>query len=217
MQWLRVLSRGDGSGDQRRARVSHDDAVDGQRHAAGNDEGLTTVRTLSTGGEQGGRDYGWPEWRPAHRRRRSPYPAMLSIRPGHESRRRQHESRRREPSAVRTAVLAISSITVTVPSQSVCSRPDRPFLNMIFSQISMATSPVICSNIVELQTSYKFIIAAVGRFLLDHSRNGPQTWIKVSVHLKFRLYQPDSLTSGLIIPNLFLTTELTFLSKVVLL
>jgi hypothetical protein len=33
-QWLRVLSRGDGSGDQRRARVSHGDAVDGQRHAA---------------------------------------------------------------------------------------------------------------------------------------------------------------------------------------
>jgi hypothetical protein len=81
----------------------------------------------------------------------------------------------------------------------------------------MATSPVICSNIVELQTSYKFVIAAMGRFLLDHSQNDSQTWIKVTVHLKFRMYQPDSLTSGLIIPNLFLTTELTFLSKVVLL
>jgi hypothetical protein len=34
VQWFRVLSRGDGSGDQRRARVSHGDAVDGQRHAA---------------------------------------------------------------------------------------------------------------------------------------------------------------------------------------
>jgi hypothetical protein len=29
VQWFRVLSRGDGSGDQRRARVSHGDAVDG--------------------------------------------------------------------------------------------------------------------------------------------------------------------------------------------
>jgi hypothetical protein len=149
--------------------VSHGDAVDGQRHATGNGEGLTTVRTLSTGGEQGGRDYGWPEWRPAHRRRRSPYPAMLSIRPGHESRCRQHESRRREPSAVRTAALAISSITVIVPSQSVCSRPDRPFFNMIFSQTCMATHTKLCSKVIELLTSYKFVIDAMGRLMLDHS------------------------------------------------
>jgi hypothetical protein len=39
-------------------RGSHGDAVARLGHAAGNGEGLTTVRTLSTGGEQGGRDYG---------------------------------------------------------------------------------------------------------------------------------------------------------------
>jgi hypothetical protein len=63
---------------------SHGDAVDGQRHAAGYDKGLTMVRTLSTGSEQRGRDYGWPEWLPGHRRRGSPYPTMLSIRPERE-------------------------------------------------------------------------------------------------------------------------------------
>jgi hypothetical protein len=64
---------------------SHGDMVDGQRHAAGYGEGLTMVRTLSTGGEQRGRDYGWPEWLPGHRRQGSPYPTMLSIRPERES------------------------------------------------------------------------------------------------------------------------------------
>jgi hypothetical protein len=40
-----------------------------------------------------GRDYGWLEWRPAHRRRRSPYPVMLSIHHERESWRRWPESR----------------------------------------------------------------------------------------------------------------------------
>jgi hypothetical protein len=48
-QRLGVQHRGNCSGDQRRARVSHGDAVDRQRHAAGNDEGLTVVRTLIQG------------------------------------------------------------------------------------------------------------------------------------------------------------------------
>jgi hypothetical protein len=49
VQQLGVQSRGNCSGDQRRARVSHGDAVDRQRHAAGNGEGLTAVRTLIQG------------------------------------------------------------------------------------------------------------------------------------------------------------------------
>jgi hypothetical protein len=67
------------------------------------------------------------------------------------------------------SALVISSITVTVPSQSVCSRPDRPFLNMIFSQTCMATHTKLCSKVIELLTSYKFVIDAMGRFMLDHS------------------------------------------------
>jgi hypothetical protein len=48
-QRLGVQRRGNCSGDQWRARVSHGDAVDRQRHAAGNGEGLTAVRTLIQG------------------------------------------------------------------------------------------------------------------------------------------------------------------------
>jgi hypothetical protein len=44
-----------------------------------------------------------------------------------------------------------------------------------------------------------------------------QRWSNATVSLIFRLNQPDSQTSGLIISKFFLTTELTFLSKVVLL
>jgi hypothetical protein len=48
-QWLGVQRRGNCSGDQRGARVSHGDAVDRQRHAADNGDDLTVVRILIRG------------------------------------------------------------------------------------------------------------------------------------------------------------------------
>jgi hypothetical protein len=52
-QRLGVQCRGNCSGDQRRARVSHDDAVDGQRHVVDNSDGTTAMRFQSEGGEKG--------------------------------------------------------------------------------------------------------------------------------------------------------------------
>jgi hypothetical protein len=48
-QWLGVQRRGNCSGDQRGARMSHGDAVDKQRHAADNGDGITAVRILIRG------------------------------------------------------------------------------------------------------------------------------------------------------------------------
>jgi hypothetical protein len=54
-QQLGVQCRGNCSGDQRRARVSHRDAVDSQRHATDNEDGTTAMRFQSEGGEKGER------------------------------------------------------------------------------------------------------------------------------------------------------------------
>jgi hypothetical protein len=48
-----------------------------------------------------------PEWRPAHRQRRSFDPATLSTYPKYESRCRRHESLRREVAGDEAVVLAI--------------------------------------------------------------------------------------------------------------
>jgi hypothetical protein len=66
-----------------------------------------------------------------------------------------------------------------------------------------------------LHTSYNFVIAIQGRFPLDLSLNGSLSWIKVTVHLKFRLYQPDSPTLGKIIFKFLTRTWLALLSKLV--
>jgi hypothetical protein len=97
--------------------------------------------------EQGGRHGDEPEWRPAHRRGRSFNPAMLSIHPRHESGRRRHESRRGS-SAVSGAVDLIFIRHCTMGCS--ISAPDSQSLSMIFSQISMATYPSLCSKVVVL-------------------------------------------------------------------
>jgi hypothetical protein len=63
----------------------------------------------------------------------------------------------------------------------------------------MATCPNLCSKVVELHTSYNIVIAILRKFSLNLSRNGSQTWTKVTVSLRFRLYQLDSQTLDLII------------------
>jgi hypothetical protein len=45
------------------------------------------VRTLSTGGEQRGRDYGWPEWLLGHRRRGFLLGCAYLMATAHESQR----------------------------------------------------------------------------------------------------------------------------------
>jgi hypothetical protein len=48
-------------------------------------------------------------------------------------------------------------------------QPDSHSLGPVFFQISVATQPKLCSKVIELLTSYKFVIDAMGRFMLDHS------------------------------------------------
>jgi hypothetical protein len=42
-------------------------------------------------------------------------------------------------------------------------------LGLIFSQILMTIYLELCSKVGELQFSYIFVIATMGRFLLDHT------------------------------------------------
>jgi hypothetical protein len=94
---------------------------------------------------------------------------VLSTYPEHKLDQRQHESRRKSIVGGESAALAISSISATIPSRSVSSRPDRRSLGLIFSQISMATSPVICSKIVEQYTIYNIAIWCCHKKPLDHA------------------------------------------------
>jgi hypothetical protein len=57
----------------------------------------------------------------------------------------------------------------TVPWANSFSQPDSHNSGSIFSQFYMVTYSMLCSKLVELYTSHKFVTAAMGRFLLDHS------------------------------------------------
>jgi hypothetical protein len=70
---------------------------------------------------------------------------------------------------------------------------------------------------VELHISYNIVIAILSKLWLDHANIHAQSLCDCSVSLKFRLYQSDSQTLDMIISNIFSTTMLTPLSKVVLL
>jgi hypothetical protein len=144
-------------------------------------------------------------------------PATLSNYPEYKVNRRSHESRRQSVAGGKVAALASWSISATVLSGSLFSRPDRAPWSTFFSQISMATSPSLCIKLVVLHTSYKSTIGIKLIWALDQGQTDSQTWVQVTAYLKFRLNQPDSLTSSLLISNIFLTTMLTLLSKVVLL
>jgi hypothetical protein len=134
----------------------------------------------------------------------------------HESWRRWHESRRRESSAVRAAALAFWSQPGTVPWESSFSARDSQVLGQFFSKIFMVTYPNLCSKAVELQTSYNFVIATSVKFLINQAWIHARSLSGCTVYLNFSPYEPDSPTLGLIISNIFLTTILTLLSKVVL-
>jgi hypothetical protein len=105
----------------------------------------------------------------------------------------------------------------TVPLRAAISAPDSATSGQFFSQISIATHTKFCCKVGELQISYIFVIATMGRFWLDHTRIHAQSFCGCTDCLKFRPYQTDSPTLGLIISHFFSTTMLTLLSKVVLL
>ena len=77
------------------------------------------------------------------------------------------------------------------------------------------SSPV--SKIIALRSCYNIVIAILSKFLLVQAWIHAQSLCGCTVSLKFRLYQPDSLTLRVIISKFFITTVLTLLSKIVLL
>ena len=74
----------------------------------------------------------------------------------------------------------------TVPWRTAFRAPDSQHLGSIFSQIYMVTYSMLCSKVGELQISYKFVIAAMGRFLLDHSWIYAQSLSGYTVCLKIQ-------------------------------
>jgi hypothetical protein len=64
--------------------------------------------------------------------------------------------------------------------------PDSQHLGSIFSQIYMVTYSMLCRKVGELQINYKFVIAAMGRFLLDHSWIHAQSLSGCTVCLKIQ-------------------------------
>jgi hypothetical protein len=150
-----------------------------------------------------------PEWPPAHRRQGS------------------FTSRRYPPTRARiltpatwiaveewsTAVRCSESEQATVPWNHSFSAPERRICRAHNFQFCVVTRLPLSSKVVEQHTISIIAITTLGRFALDLGRNDSQTWIKVTVNLKFRLYQPKSPTLDQIISNFFTITELTLLSK----
>jgi hypothetical protein len=153
-----------------------------------------------------------PEWLPAHWRRGSltprRYPSTTSVNLDAGDMNHGEIS-----SAVRSfGLIPARYCTMAIAIQST----DRTSWSMIYSQSPMTTHPKLCSKIVELLTSYKFVIDAMGRLMLDHSWIHAQSLSGCTVCLKIQTQWPDSPTLDLIISQLYLTTMLTPLSKVVL-
>jgi hypothetical protein len=74
----------------------------------------------------------------------------------------------------------------TVPWRTAFRAPDSQHLGSIFSQIYMVTYSMLCSKVGELQISYKFVIVAMGRFLMDHSWIYAQSLSGCTVCLKIQ-------------------------------
>jgi hypothetical protein len=65
-------------------------------------------------------------------------------------------------------VIHFGDISSTVPWDMFIGRSDRQSLGLIFSQIHIATRPDLCSKIVNLHTSYKFVMGIMPKLALDH-------------------------------------------------
>jgi hypothetical protein len=155
VRWIRVQCRGSNSGGRREARGSHGDAVARLGHAA---QGRKTaihrrayrLKPQGRGEVRGGS----PEWSPAHRWRRFPLPAMLSVSLQRESGRWQHESLRREVTGDERATLAVWSLSGYCTIEVGFSWPDGQYSGMICPQILMVTYSMLCSKVGELYTIY---------------------------------------------------------------
>jgi hypothetical protein len=94
------------------------------------------------------------------------YRTMLSTRPEHESNSggvNHGEGRRRWDSSAAADLIRLG----TVPWAAAFSQPDSHSLGSICSQIFMATYPMICSKVVELQSIYNFATMCSHKKSLD--------------------------------------------------
>jgi hypothetical protein len=105
-QWVRVLSRGELTGDDLTAVKSHGDAIAVFGYVAQGQEAAVHRRAYLLKPPSRGVRRESSEWSPAHRRRKFTCPAILSGSHKRESGRRQHESSRREVAVDEQAALA---------------------------------------------------------------------------------------------------------------
>jgi hypothetical protein len=112
---------------------------------------------------------------------------------------------------------AIFLMTMNSALNSIKSLTNRASSGHIFSKFSLATHPRPCIKVVVLHTSYNSTIGLEHIWALNQGGIHTQSWLCYTEYLNFRLNQPDSQSLGLIISNIFLTTLLTLLSKVMLL
>jgi hypothetical protein len=94
---------------------------------------------------------------------------------------------------------------------------DRATSELLFSQFCVVTKLAPCTKIIAWPTSYNFVTATMINFSTIQFWIHTPSWLCPTENLNFRMDQPDSQTSGLIISDFFLITMLSFLSKVVLL
>ena len=159
-----------------------------QSHAAQGREAAVTGEAIRASRKAEEEDDGEsPEWRPAHGRWRSftpqGYPLATSANPDGGS----TNLRVGGVAGSEQAMLAVWSTSATVPSENWFRAPDRRSWSWIFSQFSMVTHTKLCSKVIELPTSYKFVTAAMGRFLLGHSWIYAQSRSDCTVCLKIQI------------------------------
>jgi hypothetical protein len=166
--WISVPCRGIHSGDQRGAKVSHGDAVARLRHAVqGRKTAVIDILIGFHRGELGtaaGVVY-WPSLSPVTYS--GCYPLAPSTNWNDDDTNRGGD----RSSAVKLLRWQSDPQPGTVPWQMAFSWSDRPSWDRFFSQIHMATQPMLCSNIVGLQTSYNFAISCSHKKSLDLAYN----------------------------------------------
>jgi hypothetical protein len=188
-----------------------------QSHAAGNGEGLTAVSPFIHGRWARGKGL-----RLAGVASSSPAARILTglcLSDGHGARITASNDQRRQATNDEQGVESRSSAVkqLLYHGEVKSNEPDSPIWSQVFSRFLMITHTKLCSKVVKQYDIYNIAIWCCPKRPLHLVWNWAWRSGHPSVSLIFRPSQPDSLTLGLIISKLFLTTMLTTLSKVVLL
>ena len=158
--------------------------MESESHAAHGREAAVHRRAYRSSRKAEGKYRGGsPECRPAH----GFYRAALSGHRRRESQRRRRESQRRSVVGGEGLSCCRSDLSESLYHGAYFfSKPDSHSLGQDFFQISVATQTKLCSKVIDLLTSYKFVIDAMGRFMLDHRGIFAQSLCGYTVSLKIQ-------------------------------